>query len=108
MKKSKISLISFLQALGLTVYCTLVASLIWSLSKSLVTAPGIAGVIFWLFLLAFSVAICGLIVFGYPGYLVINKKVKDALSILIYTLLYCVGIMAVILVVLFSLIEIQI
>ncbi len=104
MNKNKLSSIGLLQALGLVAYCSLIAGLIWQLGRLSVTPPGFTGVILWLFLLAFSVACCGLIVFGYPVYLAVNKKIKEALHVLIYTLLYCLGIIAIIIVVLFSLI----
>ncbi len=52
--------------------------------------------VFWvtiliLILLVFSVAISGAIVFGYPAYLVLKGKIKEALSVFAYTLLYCLG-----------------
>lgn len=106
MKPNKLSLIGFLQALGLVAYCSLVASLIWGLGRTFDSSPGISGIIFSLFLLAFSVAVCGSIVFGYPVYLVVNKNIKDALNVLLYTLLYCLGLLAAVLVISFSLTEV--
>jgi len=104
MKKSKLSLIGLIQAVGLAVYCSLAAGLVWYLGKSFEEPPGFTGVIFWLFLLTFSVAVCGSIVFGYSVNLAMNKNVKDALLLLVYTLLYCLGIIAAGLIVLFSII----
>ena len=39
-------------------------------------------------LLVFSVALVGILLFGFPIYLIINKKVKQALRILGYTFLW--------------------
>ncbi|MBU1131002.1 hypothetical protein KJ840_02615 [Patescibacteria group bacterium] len=102
MKKSKLTLIGLYQALGLIIYVSLTAYLMSALSQTFLTPPGLLGSIFILFLLVFSAAVCGLIVFGYPAYLVINKRAKEAILLLVSTLLYCLGIIAVILVVLFS------
>jgi hypothetical protein len=38
-------------------------------------------------LLVFSAAMMGTIIFGYPVYLVINKEIKPALKILLFTFL---------------------
>lgn len=44
-------------------------------------------------LLVFSAAVSGSIVFGYPAYLTLVKnKIKEALTILAFTLLYTLGI----------------
>ena len=77
MKKTKLSNIALLQALGLLIYCALVAKFMWYMGNSGMPMPELSGAIFMLFLLAFSVTVCGLIVFGYPIYLAINKKFKD-------------------------------
>ena len=98
--KNKLSLIGLYQALGLTAYCSLVAGLIFFLSSFMDKPdPQILNMVFVLLLLSFSVAICGLIVFGYPISLVIKGKIKDALTLLAYTLLYCFGFLAIILVI---------
>ncbi len=58
--------------------------------------PNILGWILMLFLLVFSAAVTGLLVFGYPVYLVLNKKIKEALKVLGYTFLYCLGIILIV------------
>jgi len=48
----------------------------------------ILGITTILFLLVFSAAVTGLLVFGYPALLALNQKIKEALTILAYTFLY--------------------
>ena len=97
MKKGKLYLIGLYQALGLLIYCALVGSFMWYLGHSSIPQVEVFGAIFMLLLLTFSVAVCGLIVFGYSVYLAINQKFKEAISLLMFTLLYCLGFLALIL-----------
>ena len=50
--------------------------------------PGYFGIVPMLILLVFSVAVTGLMVFGYPTYLALNDQIKESLKTIIYTLLY--------------------
>ena len=102
--KTNLSLIGLLQALGIVVYCGLIAGLLILLSKTAITPAGFLGATLMLVLLVFSAAITGSIVFGYPVYLAWNKKIKEALSLLVYTLLYTLGFIMIILVVMIVLI----
>ena len=93
LEKEKPSTVGLCQALGVTVYCGLIAILFNYLSKAIPTGFGFFGFFFMLVLLVFSVAVTGSIVFGYPAYLALVKnKIKEALTILAFTLLYTLGI----------------
>ena len=81
------ALTGFIQALGVIVYTSLVAFLIKAMEN--INSEGeIFNIVFVLTLLVFSAAISGLIVFGYPVFLVIQKKTKKALKVLGYTLFF--------------------
>ena len=100
MNKSKVLLIGFLQALGLIVYCSLIAGLFRFADNFITGAPGFLITAFMLLLFVFSAAVTGSIVFGYPVYLALNQQIKEALSVFAYTLLFCLAIIVVILIVL--------
>jgi hypothetical protein len=102
MKKTEPSLIGLWQALAVVAYCALAVGFM-HLANEFFNRPGYLGSVLILTLLVFSAAISGAIVFGYPAYLVLNKKVKEGLSVFTYTLLYCLGLIAIILIVLFVL-----
>jgi hypothetical protein len=99
MNKSNLSLIGFLQALSLIIYCALISGIFWWGDKFLATPPGLSDIALTLVLLVFSAVITSSIIFGYPVYLILNGKSKEALSLFIYTLLYCLGIIGVIVIV---------
>jgi len=80
-------LIGLLQAAGVTAYCALIGGFFWLMDKISLN-PGFVGIFLMLTLFVFSAVVCGLIVFGYPAYLALNKKIKEALSVLTYTLAY--------------------
>ena len=100
MKLNKISpnLIGFLQALGVAIYCSLVALFFWSMGNNVEKSPEFLGMALILFLLVFSATVCGILVFGYPIYLVIQKDVKRAVKILAHTLFYSIIIFLIILI----------
>ena len=92
MKKFNPSTIGLLQALGVVVYCGLIAGMLNLFGKTITAPVGFFGSVLMLVLLVFSAAVTGSIVFGYPAYLFLkNKQVKEALLILVYTLLYCLA-----------------
>lgn len=91
MNESKLSLISFLQALGVVVYCGLVAGFFWTANKFFISQPSFWQAALMLVLLVFSVAIVGSLIFGYAAYLALNQRIKDALLLVIYTSLFCVA-----------------
>jgi len=87
-KKKKFSLrfIAFVQALGLVVYCGLVALLFWRGEKWFGPANNFFMPAFLLVIFATSALICGLLVLGYPIILFWFKKEKTgALKLVVYT-----------------------
>ncbi len=90
MKKINPSTAGLLQALSVVIYCALIAGMLNLFGKTLTAPMGFLGSVLILVLLVFSAAVTGSIVFGYPAYLFLkNKQIKEALLILVYTLLYC-------------------
>lgn len=78
--------ISFFQALGLLVYCGLVALLIWNGNKWFGTVPNYIGPLLFLTLFTTSALVSALIVLGYPFLLLWEKKkTKDAIKLVGYT-----------------------
>ena len=89
LEREKLSTIGLCQALFVTVYCGLVALLFNYLTKAIPSGPGFFGFFFMLILLVFSAAVTGSVVFGYPVYLALAKnKIKEALTILAFTLAF--------------------
>ena len=89
------SLVGLLQAIGVTLYSVLIGGFFYFMEQ--VSAdPGFLGIVLMLLLLVFSAAVTGSMVFGYPAYLALNKKIKEALKVLSYTLLYSLGIILII------------
>ena len=93
-------LIGLYQALGVVAYTFLIGNLVFFLEKTAVTPPDYLGFTLILALFVFSAAITGSIIFGYSGYLAFNKKTKEALSVLGFTLLYGLGLIGIIIVIL--------
>jgi len=103
MKKLHPSLIGFLQAVGVIAYCILIAALFNFLGKTMIQPPGLLGFAVILVILVFSAAITGSIVFGYPAYLFFKeKKIKEPLLILAFTLLFCLIILTIVAVIYFG------
>ncbi|MFH0779822.1 MAG: hypothetical protein V1928_03085 [Parcubacteria group bacterium] len=96
------ALIGFFQALGIAIYCGIVAGIFNLAERFFKDKPDSAfAPALMLTLLVFSAALCGLIVFGYPIYLAMNKDIKKALRVLFYTLLF---VLAIILIIIFIII----
>lgn len=88
LEKEKPYVIGACQALGVTVYCSLIAIFFHFMAQSR-HEPGFFGFFAMLMILVFSAAVTGSFVFGYPAYLaLIKNKIKEALLILVYTLLF--------------------
>ena len=86
-EKEKPYTIGLLQALGVIAYCGLIALFFSFMAKNVPEPPGFFGFFLLLVLFVFSAAVTGSLVFGYPAYLALVKnKVKDALTILAFTL----------------------
>lgn len=90
-QKPSLVFIGFLQATGLTLYCSLVALVLWRGEKWFgpVTMP--LGPIVGILLFATSALIAGLLTLGYPFYLLWEEKdTKLALRLVIATALWLV------------------
>jgi len=98
MKKINSPLIGFLQALGLFIYCGLLISLFQFFGNNAVQAPQFFGSVVILAIFVFSAAVTGSIVFGYAAYLGFKGKIKEALSVLTYTLIFSFLIIVIILI----------
>ena len=91
MKLKKINpiLIGLFQAVLVFVYVTLISQFVTSISD--VGGPAdnelVIGM-FMLLLLVFSAGITGILVFGYFAYLLIDKEVKRALTVIGFTFLF--------------------
>src|SRR3989339_1006630 len=68
-------------------YCSLIAWLINSLDHVFNGPPTPFNIIFVLLLLVFSVAISGVLIFGYPLYLAIQQKYQPAIVTVVTSLL---------------------
>ncbi len=101
--KTNLFLIGFLQSLGVIIYCALVGGFFRLADKFFAAPPGFLGVVLMLVFLVFSVAVSGAIVFGYPAYLALNNRIKEALLLLVYTLLYILGFVIVIVIIITAL-----
>ena len=89
------SLVGLSQAIGVTLYSALIGGFFYFMEQ-VSAGPGFLGIVLMLLLLVFSAAVTGSMVFGYPAYLALNKKIKEALKVLSYTLLYSLGIILII------------
>lgn len=75
----------FLQALGVTLYCTLIGGLMWKGNDIFGKIDNLAGPVFFLLLFSVSVLICAILVFYNPYKLFIKGKTKTALNVVIAT-----------------------
>jgi len=86
MKRSRLILIAFLQALGMSFYCGLIAFLIWNSNHWFVKITDFRGPLLFLVLFTTSVLISVFITLGYPFILFYQKKQPiEALKLIIYT-----------------------
>lgn len=96
LEKASLSSVGLMQATGVVLYCGLIALFFYTMTRTTVTPPGFFGFFLMLTLLVFSAAVSGSIVFGYSAYLALVKnKIKEALTILAFTLLYILAIILV-------------
>ena len=95
MKKLNMSLVGLIQAIAVLAYCALIAGLLSIISDITISpSPIIAGSIM-LSLLVVSAAITGSIVFAYPAYLALKEKTTEAIYVLLYTILYLIGLIVI-------------
>ncbi len=97
MKKLPNHLIGLFHALGVVIYCLLLSGFFLLIENASVDPPGFLGFALMLVILVFSAAVTSSLVFGYPVYLAFHGKVKKALTVLTYTFLYFLIIIAIIL-----------
>jgi len=90
-EKTSLGLISFLQALGLAVYCSLVALLFWRGNELFGKVPNYWGPVLFLIIFTTSALISALLVLGYPFYLWQKKETKKAIRLVGYTTAWLVG-----------------
>lgn len=81
------SSIGFVQASAVFIYCVAVGSFM-SLMDGMPNPPKLLVIGTVLLLFVTSAAITGSLFLGYPLYLVLNKKIKRALSVIGFTLVF--------------------
>lgn len=104
MKKLSLEFISFLQALGLTIYVSLIGLLMWQGNAIFGKMDTFLGPTLFLIIFVLSAVVCGL-VFGYYPFILWweHKETKKAIRVVFYTAGWLVffGIFTLILMVLF-------
>jgi len=91
-EKTSLGLISFLQALGLALYCSLVALIFWKGNEWFGKMSNYWGPVLMLVLFTTSALISALLVLGYPLYLFWQKKqTQKAIRLVGYTAGWLVG-----------------
>lgn len=91
-EKTSLGLISFLQALGLAIYCGLVSLIFWKGNNLFGNSPNLLGPALFLVLFVTSALVSISIIFGYPFYLFWHKKqTQKALKLVGYTTIWLVG-----------------
>jgi len=85
-KKHSAGFVGFLQAVGVVIYCLLVAILFWKGNAWFGKMNHYWGPVFFLVLFSASALVCGLLVFAYPVYLFWDeKKSRESLKIVAFT-----------------------
>ncbi len=86
-KKTKYSLgfIAFFQALGLVLYCGLIAVLFWKGNQWFGRVPNYFGPLLMLTVFTTSALVSAVITLSYPFILWQKKKLNDAVKLTIYT-----------------------
>lgn len=92
--KSSTGLVGFFQAMGVAIYCFLIASFFNYMERfsGMPDPPHALGALIMLLLLVVSATICGVLVFGYPVYLILRQNTKRAIKIIAYTITYSIAI----------------
>lgn len=86
----------FLQALGVTAYCSLVGLLFWQGNHLFPKVNPYFGPVMMLLLLSVSVLVCGLLVFYKPYRLFFAGKKKDAINLVLSTALWLIASLSII------------
>lgn len=85
------------QAIAVAIYCGLIGALLNFLGNTKMSQGQFLSISLMLVLLVVSAAITGFLIFGYPAYLMLEKKMKEALAVLGYTFMYLLVIFLVVL-----------
>lgn len=85
MEKRNIIQISFLSSVSVFLYIAGVATLIHNIDKIIDSPNTYWGPVMFLMLFVFSALITGLLVLGYPLWLYLDNRKKDAVTLLLYT-----------------------
>lgn len=75
----------FVQALGVTIYCSLIGLLMSNGNKLFGNSPNFFGPVAFLLLFSFSALVCALIVFYKPYTLFFEGNKKEAVNLVVYT-----------------------
>lgn len=89
MKKSSPPFIGFIQALGLSFYCSLIGIVFWNVDNWFDNVHSFLGPFAMLSLFVVSALVCALITLGYPFIVFWDKKnTKQALQLVLYTAIW--------------------
>jgi len=103
LKRLSLPFIAFLQALGLFLYCSLIAIIFWQGNRWFGPVPSYFGPLLFLTLFTTSALVCGFIVAGYPFILFWeHKKTKEAVQLLGLTALWSLFFVAAVLLIFFA------
>ena len=101
MKKSSLFAVSVLNSLGVLVYTSAVAWVMFHAERLVGTRPSFVGPLAILLLFVFSATVVGSLVLGRPAYLYFNGARTEAIHLLLYTMgwlfLFVLGVFAVLL-----------
>lgn len=75
----------FLQALGVTLYCSSIGLFFWTADKLFPKDPNFFAPVAFLLLFSFSALVCALIVFYEPYKLFFDNKKKQAIDLVLFT-----------------------
>ena len=100
MHSLKLCTIGLLQALGIAAYCALLSGLFWVMKEFLPQPDQSIAIVLMLLLLVLSAAITGFLFFGYAAYLALHQRIRRAIKLAAYTMLYSLGIIIIFFVIL--------
>ena len=89
--------VSFFQSLGLISYIALVAILFWKGNQWIPNMHEYVGPLIVLTIFAVSALVCALITLSYPFILWQKGKMKDAMKVIFYTVMWTIGFIVILL-----------
>jgi len=96
--KKFLTWVSFFQSLGLVLYTSLISLFFWKGNEWIPEMNSYVGPLIVLTIFAVSTLVCALITLSYPFILWQKGKSKDALRVIIYTALWIIGFIAILLI----------